>query len=137
MGDLFLFNCNYFAKYFIEKRGYDPQEKLPYLFFDGEGAEKIRHDYWKTVAQRFEESYMKQVYQLQHLSCNIQQAYKKYIVNIQQICLYNTNTIITSMTIKNVIKLVIKLVMKLKVRRGYEFEVKQKVQGYIVQEGFQ
>ena len=32
-------------------------------------------------------------------------------------CLYNTNTIITSMTIKNVIKLVIKLVMKLKVRR--------------------
>ena len=54
------------------------------------------------------------------------------IVNIQKICLYNTNTIITSMTIKNVIKLVIKLVMKLKVRRGYEFEVKQKVQGYIV-----
>ena len=39
--------------------------------------------------------------------------YKKHIVNIQQICLYNTNTIITSMTIKNVIK----LVMKLKVRR--------------------
>lgn len=37
---------------FIEKRGYDPQEKLPYLVFDGEGAEKIRHDYWKTVAQR-------------------------------------------------------------------------------------
>ena len=52
-------------------------------------------------------------YQLQHLSCNIQQVYKKHIVNIQQICLYNTNTIITSMTIKNVIK----LVMKLKVRR--------------------
>ena len=59
-------------------------------------------------------------------------SFQKYIVNIQKICLYNTNTIITSMTIKNVIKLVIKLVMKLKVRRGYEFEVKQKVQGYIV-----
>ena len=43
--------------------------------------------------------------------------YKKHIVNIQRMCLYNTNTIITSMTIKNVIKLVIKLVMKLKVRR--------------------
>ena len=56
-------------------------------------------------------------YQLQQLSCNIQQMYKKHIVNIQQMCLYNTNTIITSMTIKNVIKLVIKLVMKLKVRR--------------------
>lgn len=56
-------------------------------------------------------------YQLQHLSCNIQQMYKKHIVNIQRMCLYNTNTIITSMTIKNVIKLVIKLVMKLKVRR--------------------
>ena len=53
--------------------------------------------------------------------------YKKHIVNIQQMCLYNINTIITSMTMK-----VIKLVMKLKVRRGYEFEVKQKVQGYIV-----
>nr|WP_295277436.1 glycosyl hydrolase [uncultured Blautia sp.] len=52
-----------FTEYFIEKRGYDPQEKLPYLFFDGEGAAKIRHDYWKTVAQRFEESYMKQVYE--------------------------------------------------------------------------
>lgn len=52
-------------------------------------------------------------YQLQHLSCNIQQMYKKHIVNIQRMCLYNTNTIITSMTIKNVIK----LVMKLKVRR--------------------
>lgn len=52
-----------FTEYFIGKRGYDPQEKLPYLFFDGEGAEKIRHDYWKTVAQRFEESYMKQVYE--------------------------------------------------------------------------
>ena len=52
-----------FTEYFIGKRGYDPQEKLPYLFFDGEGAAKIRHDYWKTVAQRFEESYMKQVYE--------------------------------------------------------------------------
>ena len=52
-----------FKEYFVEKRGYDPQEKLPYLFFDGEEASKIRHDYWKTVAQRFEESYMKQVYE--------------------------------------------------------------------------
>lgn len=52
-----------FTEYFIGKRGYNPQEKLPYLFFDGEGAAKIRHDYWKTVAQRFEESYMKQVYE--------------------------------------------------------------------------
>ena len=52
-----------FIKYFIEKRKYDPQEKLPYLFFDGEGAEKIRHDYWKTVAQLFQESYMKQIYE--------------------------------------------------------------------------
>ena len=39
-------------------------------------------------------------YQLQHLSCNIQQVYKKHIVNIQRICLYNTNTIIAGMTIK-------------------------------------
>ena len=122
MGDLFLFNCNYFAKYFIEKRG---------CIYNSEYI-KIR-----LLMMSVNDLLKQKYYQLQHLSCNIQQAYKKYIVNIQQICLYNTNTIITSMTIKNVIKLVIKLVMKLKVWRGYEFEVKQKVQGYIVQEGFQ
>lgn len=122
MGDLFLFNCNYFAKYFIEKRG---------CIYNSEYIKS------RLLMMSVNDLLKQKYYQLQHLSCNIQQAYKKYIVNIQKICLYNTNTIITSMTIKNIIKLVIKLVMKLKVRRGYEFEVKQKVQGYIVQEGFQ
>lgn len=122
MGDLFLFNCNYFAKYFIEKRG---------CIYNSEYIKR------RLLMMSVNDLLKQKYYQLQHLSCNIQQVYKKYIVSIHQICLYNTNTIITSMTIKNVIKLVIKLVMKLKVRRGYEFEVKQKVQGYIVQEGFQ
>ena len=117
-GGFILFNCNYFAKYFIEKRG---------------GIYNSEYIKSRLLMMSVNDLLKQKYYQLQHLSCNIQQAYNKYIVNIQQICLYNTNTIITSMTIKNVIK----LVMKLKVRRGYEFEVKQKVQGYIVQEGFQ
>lgn len=51
-----------FVECFQKKRGYDPQKLLPFLFFDGDGAEKIRHDYWKTAAQLFSESYMKQIY---------------------------------------------------------------------------
>lgn len=51
-----------FMDYFQEKRGYSPKEKLPYLFFDGEGDGKLRHDFWKTAAQLFSESYMKQIY---------------------------------------------------------------------------
>ena len=49
--------------YFEMRRGYDPIPKLLYLFFDGEGAEQIRHDYWRTVAELFQESYMKQLYE--------------------------------------------------------------------------
>ena len=52
-----------FVGYFVKRRGYDPQKNLPYLFFDGECAGKIRHDYWKTVTQLFQESYMKQIYE--------------------------------------------------------------------------
>ena len=50
-------------------------------------------------------------------------------------CLYNTNTIITSMTIKNVIKLVIKLVMKLKVRRVNTSAPARAVAFYFVKQG--
>lgn len=48
--------------YFEERRGYSPLPSLPYLFFDGEGCEKLRHDYWRTVAERFQEAYMEQIY---------------------------------------------------------------------------
>lgn len=50
-------------EYFERQRGYDPLPGLPYLFFDGEGAEQIRHDYWRTVTELFENAYMKQLYE--------------------------------------------------------------------------
>ena len=49
--------------YFETKRGYSPLPKLPYLFYDGEGCEQLRHDYWRTVAELFSQSYMKQLYE--------------------------------------------------------------------------
>lgn len=51
-----------FIRYFTQKRGYDPTDRLPLLFFHGEGSPKIRHDYWRTISDLFSESYMKQVY---------------------------------------------------------------------------
>ena len=74
-----------FAKYFIEKR------RCIY------NSEYIKSS---PLMMSVNDVLKQKCYQLQHLSCNIQQVYKKHIVNIQQICLYNTNTIITSMTIK-------------------------------------
>lgn len=50
------------TEYFAAKRGYDPTPKLPLLFFRGDGCEKIRHDYWRTIAELFSQSYMKQLY---------------------------------------------------------------------------
>lgn len=50
-------------RYFREKRGYELWDQLPYLFYDGEGCEQIRHDYWRTIAELFQESYMKQIYE--------------------------------------------------------------------------
>lgn len=50
-------------EYFLEKRGYELIPDLPLLFFDGEGAEKLRHDYWRTIAELFQEAFMKQMYE--------------------------------------------------------------------------
>ena len=47
---------------FARLRGYDPVPKLPLLFFEGSGSEKIRHDYWRTLTELFSERYMKQIY---------------------------------------------------------------------------
>jgi len=50
-----------FREYFIEKRGYDILDFVPYIFFKGKRSPKIRHDYWRTVSDRFCEAYSKQL----------------------------------------------------------------------------
>jgi len=47
--------------YFRARRGYDLVDVLPWLFYDGEGATRARHDYWYTISQRFTEAYSKQL----------------------------------------------------------------------------
>lgn len=46
---------------FRQRRGYDLLDGLPWLFYDGERAAKVRHDYWYTISQRFAEAYSKQI----------------------------------------------------------------------------
>ncbi|HDN01746.1 MAG TPA: hypothetical protein ENF42_02095 [Candidatus Bathyarchaeota archaeon] len=46
-------------KYFYRLNGYDITEKLPLLYFDGEGSEKVRYDFWRTVTLRFIEAFTK------------------------------------------------------------------------------
>lgn len=45
------------------RRGYPLQQKLPLLFFKGEGYQKIRHDYWWTLTELFSERYAARLYQ--------------------------------------------------------------------------
>lgn len=45
--------------YFRKLNGYDLLDKLPLLYFKGEGYHKIRYDFWRTVTLRFVESYTK------------------------------------------------------------------------------
>jgi hypothetical protein len=47
--------------YFRARRGYDLLDVLPWLFYDGDGATRARHDYWYTISQRFTEAYSKQL----------------------------------------------------------------------------
>ncbi|MDC7232771.1 MAG: glycosyl hydrolase [Spirochaetales bacterium] len=51
-----------FPRIFKEKRGYSVLEILPLLFFDTEGSEKARYDYWLTMTELFVSSYTKQIY---------------------------------------------------------------------------
>jgi len=46
-------------EYFKNLNGYDLRDKLPLLFFKGEGYHKVRYDFWRTVTLRFVESYTK------------------------------------------------------------------------------
>lgn len=48
-----------FGAYFQELTGYDFYEMLPLFYFHGENSERIRHDYWRCVTQRYSESYFK------------------------------------------------------------------------------
>ncbi len=50
-----------FARYFAGRRGYDPVDDIPLVFFDGEGQSRIRHDYWRTITELFSESYTKRL----------------------------------------------------------------------------
>lgn len=50
-----------FNEYFRAKRGYDFLSCAPYLFLDGEKSEKIRHDYWYTITQRFVSAFSQQL----------------------------------------------------------------------------
>ncbi|GHU55947.1 hypothetical protein FACS189442_4080 [Spirochaetia bacterium] len=48
---------NGFGNFFMERRGYDPLDIIPFLYFNGEKSAKIRHDYWRTITERYAESY--------------------------------------------------------------------------------
>ncbi|WJH33463.1 glycosyl hydrolase [Paenibacillus sp. CC-CFT747] len=50
-----------FPDYFAGKRGYDPLDTVPYLFFDGERSPMARHDYWRTVSDLFCDAYSRQL----------------------------------------------------------------------------
>ncbi|MEC0267169.1 glycosyl hydrolase [Paenibacillus anseongense] len=50
-----------FPAFFQEKRGYDLLDLVPYLYFNGERSTEARHDYWRTITERFSESYAKQI----------------------------------------------------------------------------
>lgn len=43
--------------YFKERRGYDFFDILPYQYFNGKWSRKARHDYWRTIAERYCEAY--------------------------------------------------------------------------------
>ena len=46
-----------FDYYFLRLNKYDVLEKLPLLLFDGEGCQKVRYDFWRTVTLRFVEAW--------------------------------------------------------------------------------
>ncbi|GAP05235.1 hypothetical protein ATHL_00065 [Anaerolinea thermolimosa] len=46
---------------FRERRGWDLLDGLPWLFYDGEPAARVRHDFWYTISQRFTEAYSRQL----------------------------------------------------------------------------
>jgi hypothetical protein len=49
--------------YFQKRTGYDLLPHLPSLFFDVGEFHGVRYDYWRSVTQRFVESYTRQIYE--------------------------------------------------------------------------
>ncbi|MBQ7474948.1 MAG: hypothetical protein IJS78_03405 [Clostridia bacterium] len=47
---------------FRERHGYSVSDHVPALFFDSEGAEKVRHDFWSVVNDLYVESFGKTIY---------------------------------------------------------------------------
>jgi hypothetical protein len=47
------------AEYFQKINGYSLLDKLPLLFYDGEGSHKVRYDFHKTLTLRFVEAWTK------------------------------------------------------------------------------
>ncbi|MFC4303331.1 glycosyl hydrolase [Cohnella boryungensis] len=50
-----------FPAYYLDKRGSDVFDTLPYVFFNGALSSAARHDYWRTVSDMFSESYSGQL----------------------------------------------------------------------------
>ncbi|MCZ8519522.1 glycosyl hydrolase [Paenibacillus caseinilyticus] len=50
-----------FPDFYRERRGSDVLDTAPYLFFDGSLSPQARHDYWRTVTERFSESFSGQI----------------------------------------------------------------------------
>lgn len=46
-----------FPAFFAERRGYDLLDRVPLVFFDAEEAPAVRHDYWRTLSERFSETF--------------------------------------------------------------------------------
>jgi hypothetical protein len=49
------------AEYFAAHREYDVLDVAPYIFLEGDGAAKARHDFWWTIGERFAEAFSKQL----------------------------------------------------------------------------
>jgi hypothetical protein len=47
--------------YFQQRRGYDLLDVLPWLFYEGEGAYKARHDYWWAISELYTEAFSQQL----------------------------------------------------------------------------
>lgn len=50
-------------EYFQKLNGYDILDSLPLLFFDGEGSQKVRYDFWHAITKRFVEAFSKPFYE--------------------------------------------------------------------------
>ncbi len=53
---------NSFPEYFEDNNGYDIRAHLPLLFYRGDGFGKIRYDFFRTMTDRFIESFTERIY---------------------------------------------------------------------------